>query len=87
VVYRNATISDCVIKGNQFADCRPPEQTAPVANERPLFARNIYRNTERRDAQASFTITSARPRVTPHYEEIVVHSGDPGAVIEIETTG
>lgn len=87
VVYGAATISGCAITDNQFTDCRTPEQSAGITNERPLFLRNLYKNSERRDTQAKFTITSAQPKATPHFEEITLYSGDPKVAVEFETTG
>jgi hypothetical protein len=87
VVYGAAEISNCAITDNQFTDCRTPEQSAWVKGERPLFLRNIYNNPERRDAQATFTITASQPRVTPHFEEVTIYSGDPKVMPEFETVG
>ena len=87
VVYGAAVISHCTFTGNEFSDCRTPEQSAWVKNERPLFLRNVYTHSERRNTQAVFTITTGQPRITPHFEEVIVYSGDPKAVLELETAG
>ena len=85
VTYGAATISHCAITENQFTDCRTPEQSAWIKNERPLFAGNIYKNPERRSQQAIFTITAAQPKITPHFEEVTIYSSDPKAAPEFET--
>lgn len=87
VVYGAATISRCVIADNQFADCRTPEQSAWIKGERPLFTGNTYKNSERRDTQAVFTITARNAKVTPHFESVTIFSADPNAAVEFETTG
>ena len=86
-VYGAAAISHCVIADNQFADCRTPEQSAWVKGERPLFMGNTYTNPERRGTQGVFTITAGNAKVTPHFEEVTVYSGDPNAAIAFETSG
>lgn len=87
VVYGAAEISHCAITDNQFTDCRTPEQSAWVKGERPLFLRNSYKNAERRDMQATFTITASQAKVTPHFEEVTINSGDPKVTPEFETAG
>ena len=86
-VYGAAEITHCAITDNQFADCRTPEQSAWIKNERPLFLRNSYNNTERRDTQGVFTITANQPKATPHFESVTVFSADPSAAVEFETSG
>ena len=87
VVYGAATISNCSITSNQFTDCRTPEQSAWIKGERPLFSNNTYDHCERRDAQASYTITASQQKATPHFEEVTLYSNDPKAVMELETAG
>lgn len=86
-VYGAANITHCAITDNQFADCRTPEQSAWIKNERPLFLRNIYKNTESRSLQGVFTLAGDQSKVTPHFEEVTVYASDPKAAVEFETAG
>ena len=61
VVYGATAIARCAITGNQFTDCRTPEQSAWIKNERPLFLGNIYKNTERRSQQGNNLHNHRRP--------------------------
>jgi hypothetical protein len=85
VFYGAITCHNTSVENNTFTDCRTPEQTATVTGERPLFGANTYVNNERRDQQASYWISAAAPKVTPHFEQVAVFTNTNNTVAQLET--
>src|SRR5271157_2431353 len=85
VFYGAITCHNTFVENNSFTDCRTPEQTAQVTGERPLFGANTYVNNERRDQQASYWISAAAPKVTPHFEQVAVFTNTNNTIAQLET--
>lgn len=89
VVYGAADLSDAVVQGNTFANCRTPEQSAGITGERPLFAGNVYVNVESRDQQGWFGLSNTEPwsprLITPHFEYAWLDAREANVVVELRT--
>lgn len=76
ILYYN-NLKNIVIENNVFENCRTPEQSSDLTNERPLFINNQYINVERRDTQGSCVLWGEQETpymVTPKCEEVVLHN-------------
>jgi hypothetical protein len=78
-------LQNIIIENNTFKNCRTPEQSAPLSNERPLFRNNQYVDVERRDLQGIANLTQAPPYIIePKFEEILIINNTNHPLIEVE---
>ncbi|OKH53132.1 hypothetical protein NIES2101_12420 [Calothrix sp. HK-06] len=78
-------LQNIVIEDNIFENCRTPEQSSTLFNERPLFRNNQYIDVERRDLQGTANFWHAPPYIVePKFEELVVKNNTGNPVIEVE---
>ncbi|WP_156176316.1 Ig-like domain-containing protein [Hymenobacter terrenus] len=87
VFYGASDLINGVVEGNLFTNCRTPEQTTGIGNERPLFRNNSYANAEWRELQGYYNITPGNLNVTPHFEYIAIAASVPNLVPRFETVG
>jgi hypothetical protein len=74
-----------VIENNTFKDCRTPEFSWGDDETRPLFRNNTYKNVERRDGHAVFTIGGSSDLVKPEFEEVQINASAANAVVALQT--
>jgi hypothetical protein len=78
-------LKNIVIRDNIFENCRTPEQSSSLFNERPLFLDNQYIDVERRDLQGTANFWNAPPYIVePKFEELVVKNSTGNSVIEVD---
>ncbi|MHC5738684.1 right-handed parallel beta-helix repeat-containing protein [Nostoc sp.] len=81
-----ADLENIVIENNIFKNCRTPEQSADLTNERPLFRNNQYINVERRNAQGAYILWWGQETpyiVTPKCEELVLNNDTSSGVTTV----
>jgi polygalacturonase len=78
-------LQNIVIEDNIFENCRTPEQSSTLSNERPLFRKNQYINVERRDSQGIANFWHTAPYIVePKFEELAIKNNTGNSVIEVE---
>ena len=78
-------LQNIVIEENIFENCRTPEQSSSLSNERPLFLNNQYIDVERRELQGTANFWQAAPYIVePKFEELVVNNNTVNPVIEVD---
>ncbi|KAF3884592.1 MULTISPECIES: right-handed parallel beta-helix repeat-containing protein [Nostocales] len=78
-------LQNIVIGDNKFENCRTPEQSASLTNERPLFRNNQYINVERRELQGIANFWQSPPYIIePKCEEIVVLNNTGNSIISVD---
>jgi hypothetical protein len=78
-------LQNIIIEDNIFENCRTPEQSGELTNERPFFRNNQYINVERRDLQGTANFWQEPPYVVePKCEEIVMVNNTYIPVIEVD---
>ncbi|BAY97605.1 hypothetical protein NIES37_15470 [Tolypothrix tenuis PCC 7101] len=83
-VYYWGDLQNIVIEDNIFENCRTPEQSSDINNERPLFRNNQYLNVERRDFQGKSNFWQEPPYILePKYEEILVANNTNNRSIQV----
>ncbi|KYC37745.1 hypothetical protein WA1_04295 [Scytonema hofmannii PCC 7110] len=74
-----------VIEENHFENCRTPEQSTSLTNERPLFRNNQYIKVERRELQGIANFWQKPPYIVePKCEEIIVHNHTGNPIINVD---
>lgn len=83
-IYYWGNFQNIVIEDNIFENCRTPEQSSNLTNERPLFRNNQYFNVERRDLQGKSNFWRESPYIIePKFEEVLVENNTKNRVIQV----
>ncbi|BAY31549.1 hypothetical protein NIES2107_34080 [Nostoc carneum NIES-2107] len=83
-IYYWGDFQNIVIEDNIFENCRTPEQSSSITNERPLFRNNKYFNVDRRDLQGKSNFWQEPPYIIePKSEEVLVENNTKNRVIQV----
>lgn len=83
-IFYFGNLRNIVIANNIFKNCRTPEQSSELVNERPLFRTNQYINVERRELQGYVNFWQQPPYIIePKFEQVLVANNSGKSVIEV----